>query len=70
MLSASRNNRLTGAWRCPHCRTGIDARTFRLDPKDSTRLLCPNAACARSFEWKQQNKGKLWPEQRAYNVLR
>ena len=70
MLSSTRDNRLSSTWRCPHCRTSIDVRTFRLDPHDATQLVCPNAACAKSFAWKRQNKGKLWPEQRAYNVLR
>lgn len=70
MLRASRNNRLSSAWRCPHCHAEVDARTFRLDPADANKLLCPSRACGRSFEWKRQNKGKLWPEQRAYTVLR
>jgi hypothetical protein len=70
MLSSSRENRLTSAWQCPYCRTEIDARTFRLDPLDATKLLCPNLACVQSFEWKQQNKGKLWPEHRRHSVLR
>ncbi len=70
MIKSSRGNRLSNAWRCPHCNTAIDARTFRLDPRNATQLVCPNAACARSFAWKRQNKGKLWPEQRAYSVLR
>ena len=30
----------------------------------------PSAVCANSFAWKRQNKGKLWPEQRAYSGLR
>ena len=70
MLSATRDNRLSSAWRCPHCRTEIDGRSFRLDPQNATKLLCLNANCAKSFAWKRQNKGKLWPEQRAYSVLR
>lgn len=70
MLKSSRGNRLSSTWICPHCGTEIDARTFRLDPADANRLLCPMSPCAKSFEWKKQNKGKLWPEQRAYNVLR
>lgn len=70
MLSSSRGNRLTSEWRCPHCGTGITTRTFRLDPANASRLLCPNRLCGKVFEWKQQNRGKLWPEQRAYNVLR
>ena len=70
MMKSSRGNRLCNAWSCPHCGCGIDARTFRLAPDDATKLLCPNQLCARSFPWKRQNKGKLWPEQRAYSVLR
>lgn len=70
MMKSSRGNRLSSTWCCPHCRTEIDARTFRLDPLDAAKLLCPKAACARSFKWKRQNRGKLWPEQRAYSVLR
>lgn len=70
MMKSSRGNRLSNSWRCPHCKAEVDARTFRLDPADANKLLCPNRACAKSFEWKKQNKGKLWPEQRAYSVLR
>lgn len=70
MMKSSRGNRLSSAWRCPQCSAKVDARTFRLDPLDATRLVCPSAACGRSFEWKRQNRGKLWPEQRAYSVLR
>lgn len=70
MMKSSRGNRLSSAWRCPHCGTEVDARTFRLDPINAAKLVCPNTGCGRSFEWKRQNKGKLWPEQRAYSVLR
>ncbi len=70
MLKSSRDNRLSSAWRCPYCRTEIDARAFRINPLDATSMLCPNLICARSFAWKRQNKGKLWPEQRRYTVLR
>ena len=70
MMKSSRGNRLSSAWRCPHCQTAIDARTFRLDRRDAAKLVCPNTACRKSFPWKQQNRGKLWPEQRAYSVLR
>lgn len=70
MMKSNRGNRLSNAWRCPHCWIGIDARTFRLDPLDARKLICPNRLCAQSFKWKRQNKGKLWPEQRAYRVLR
>ena len=69
MMKSSRGNRLSNGWHCPRCRTEVDARAFRLDPDDATKLICPNRACAHSFEWKHQNKGKLWPEQRAYSVL-
>ena len=69
MMKSSRGNRLSNDWHCPHCKAEVYARTFRLDPTDATRLLCPNPACGRSL-WKRQNKGKLWPEQRAYSVLR
>ena len=70
MLRSNRGNRLRCTWRCPHCRAEVDARTFRLDPQDAAKLLCPNSSCARSFAWKRQNKGRLWTEQRAYSVLR
>ena len=70
MMKSSRGNRLSSGWRCPHCQAEVDARTFRLDPTDSSRLLCPNRICGKLFEWKRQNRGKLWPEQRAYSVLR
>lgn len=70
MLKLSRGNRLNHAWRCTFCGINVDSRTFRLDPANASRLLCPNQACGQSFPWKQQNKGKLWPEQRAYTVLR
>ena len=39
-------------------------------PTDHTKMICPNRLCTRMFIWKAQNKGKLWPEQRAYKVLR
>ena len=70
MIKSCRSNRLSSVWRCPHCRSEIDARTFHLDPQDATELLCPSLGCGKSFTWKQQNKGKLWTEQRAYTVLR
>ncbi len=70
MLKSSRGNRLAATWQCPKCRTEITAQHFRLAPGDASSLLCPNQACGQQFAWKQQNKGKLWPEQRAYNVLR
>lgn len=70
MMKSSRGNRLSSAWRCPHCATAVDARTFRLSAADASKLVCPNRLCAREFQWKRQNKGKLWPEQRAYSVLR
>ncbi len=56
MMKSSRGNRLSNAWRCPHCWTEIDARTFRLDPLDARKLICPNGLCTQSFKWKRQNK--------------
>lgn len=56
MLTSSRDNRLSSTWRCPHCRTAVDARTFRLDPGDATQLVCLNAAYAKSFAWKRQTR--------------
>ena len=70
MLSASRGNRLTAGWKCPQCDTEITAQNFRLAVGDASRLLCPNRSCGSTFAWQQQNKGKLWPEQRAYSVLK
>ena len=70
MMKSSRGNRLFNAWTCPHCATGIDTRTFQLAPTDSSKIVCPNRACGRRFSWRTQNKGKLWPESRAYSVLR
>ena len=70
MMRSSRGNRLSSVWRCLHCKTEIDTRTFRLHPRDPRQLVCPNTDCGKSFAWKSQNKGRLWPEQRAYNVLR
>ena len=70
MLKSDRGNRITNVWRCPHCQKIINTQAFRLDPNSSPRLICPNSLCAYSFEWKAQNIGRLWPEQRAYNVLR
>lgn len=38
MMKASRGNRLSSGWRCPHCGTDVDARTFvSLHP---TRTAC------------------------------
>ncbi len=70
MLRASRGNRLTATWQCPQCGAEVTAQNFRFASGDSSKLLCPNRPCGSAFTWKQQNKGKLWPEQRAYNVLR
>lgn len=69
MMKSSCGNRLSNAWTCPHCGTEIDTRSFRLAPTDTAKLACPNRVCARELPWRAQNKGKLWPEQRAYNVL-
>ncbi len=70
MMKSSRGNRLSSMWHCPHCGAEIDHRTFRLDPTDASKLICPYRDCGKSFAWKRQNKGKLWPEQRAYSLLR
>ena len=70
MMNSKRGNRLTCVWRCPHCCLPIDNRNFQLAPNDHSKMICPDRLCSRSFDWKIQNKGKLWPEQRAYNVLR
>ncbi len=70
MMRSSRANRLITAWQCPYCDEHIAAKSFRLTPSDYSKMICPNRLCARMFTWKAQNKGKLWPEQRAYNVLR
>lgn len=68
MMKSSRGNRLSQTWQCPHCAAAIDTRSFRFVPGSPSLLICP--VCDRTFVWKTQNKGKLWPEQRAYNVLR
>lgn len=70
MMKSSRGNRLSTTWTCPHCGTAIDTRSFRLSPSDPATAICPAPKCGRTFPWKQQNKGRLWPEQRAYSVLR
>ena len=70
MLKSSRGNRLAATWQCPHCKMKITGQNFRLAPVDASSLICPDPACGLTFAWKQQNKGKLWPEQRAYSVLR
>lgn len=68
MMKSSRGNRLSSNWQCPHCRTPLDSRSFRLSPTDASKLVCPH--CGRQFHWSEQNEGRLWPEQRAYSVLR
>ncbi len=70
MLRASRGNRLSATWRCPQCGAEITAQNFRFAPGNASELLCPNRVCGSTFAWKKQNKGKLWPEQRTYSVLR
>lgn len=70
MMKSSRGNRLSSNWQCPHCKATIDSRSFRLSSASASKLVCPRPSCGREFEWKQQNRGKLWPEQRAYSVLR
>ncbi len=70
MLKSSRVNRITALWLCPHCHATINTRSFRFVPGCPSELICSNPVCGRQFSWNTQNKGKLWPEQRAYNVLR
>jgi hypothetical protein len=70
MMKSSRDNRLQASWRCPHCGMGIDASTFRLSRYECSQIHCPRQACGRTFAWTRQNRGRLWPEQRAYTVLR
>ena len=69
-MKSSRGNRLSNGWRCPHCEHEIDFRSFRFAPASSAELVCPSRECGKTFPWRKQNKGKLWPEQRAYGVLR
>ncbi len=70
MMTSSRSNRLQVTWTCPHCGMKIDASTLSLSDSDASQLKCPRQECARTFVWKRQNRGRLWPEQRAYTVLR
>ena len=70
MIRSSRANRFITAWRCPYCDEQIMTKSFRLVPTDHSKMICSNRLCARMFSWKIQNKDKLWPEQRAYTVLR
>ena len=49
MLSATRDNRLSSAWRCTFCSGVVDARTFRLDPLDCTKLICPMRPVEEAF---------------------
>ncbi len=51
MIKSSRGNRLSHTWHCSHCRSEVDARTFRLDPVDSAKLVCPNQDYGKSFAW-------------------
>ena len=70
MMKSSRSNRLPASWTCPHCGMGIDASTFRLSATNASQMRCPRQECGRTFAWKRQNRGRLWPEQRAYTLLR
>jgi hypothetical protein len=70
MMKSSRNNRLKASWICPHCSEEILVSRFRLSAASPGCIVCPRADCAKPFPWKRQNRGRLWPEQAAYNVLR
>lgn len=41
MMKSSHGNRLSSMRRCPHCQTEVNARTFRLDPRDATQSSVP-----------------------------
>jgi hypothetical protein len=70
MMKSSRNNRLKASWICPHCKAEIGANQFRLSVAHPGSFICPAEGCGKSLPWKAQNRGKLWPEQAAYQVLR
>ncbi|NYF53972.1 endogenous inhibitor of DNA gyrase (YacG/DUF329 family) [Edaphobacter lichenicola] len=70
MMKANRNNRLRASWICPHCGEEVRVNRFRLSAHHPGCVICPRSDCAKAFPWKQQNRGRLWPEQAAYNVLR
>jgi hypothetical protein len=70
MMKSSRSNRLKSSWICPHCRAEIGANQFRLSAAYPGSVICPTEGCGKPFPWKAQNRGKLWPEQGAYQVLR
>jgi hypothetical protein len=70
MMKNSRNNRLKASWTCPHCGEEITVSRFRLSVDHPGCIVCPRADCLKTFPWKKQNRGRLWPEQAAYTVLR
>ena len=70
MIRSSRNNRLKASWKCPHCGQEIKVDQFRLSADHPGCIVCPLRNCSKPFPWKKQNRGRLWPEQAAYNVLR
>ena len=70
MMKSSRNTRLKASWTCPHCGEDILANRLRLSADYPGCVVCPRIDCAKPFPWSQQNRGRLWPEQAAYNVLR
>jgi hypothetical protein len=70
MMKSSRTNRLKASWVCPHCAEEITANQFRLSADHPGCIVCPWPDCSKPFPWKGQNRGRLWPEQAAYNVLR
>ena len=70
MMKSSRNNRLRPSWTCPHCKALIEANQFRLSAAYPGSVICPMEGCGKPFPWRAQNRGKLWPEQAAYQVLR
>ena len=43
---------------------------YPLSSRNASKLICPHPNCGQEFESRQQNRGRLWPEQRAYSVLR
>ncbi|ADW71342.1 hypothetical protein AciX9_4391 (plasmid) [Granulicella tundricola MP5ACTX9] len=70
MMKLSRKNRLKASWTCPQCGEEILINQFRLSADHPGCIVCPRVDCANPFPWKRQNRGRLWPKQSAYNVLR
>ena len=70
MMKSSRNNRLKASWTCPHCGEEIAAERFRLSADHRGLIVCPWPDCSKPFPCKNQNRGRLWPEQTIYHVLR